>query len=57
MQGDNILGLAIIAADPTQLTVVNVIGPIDLEKLRQLEGQLGIPKLDLEKGSRGKPRN
>jgi hypothetical protein len=57
MQGDNVLGLAIIAADPTQLTVVNVIGPIDLEKLRQLEGQLGIPKLDLEKGSRGKPRN
>jgi hypothetical protein len=57
MQGDNILGLAIIAADPTQLTVVNVIGPIDLEKLRELEGQFGIPKLDLEKGSRGRTRN
>jgi hypothetical protein len=56
MQGENILGLAIIAADPTQLTVVNVIGPIDLEKLRQLEGQLGIPRLDLEKG-RNRSRN
>jgi len=57
LQGENIVGLAIIAADPRELTFVNVIGPIDLEKLRQLEGQLGIPKLDLEKGSRGKTRN
>jgi hypothetical protein len=57
LQGEDIVGLAIIAADPTELTVVNVIGPIDLEKLRQLEGQLGIPKLDLEKGGKGKTRN
>ena len=48
-QGDNILGLAIIAADPKTLTVVNIVGPIDLEKLSQLEGQFGIPKLNLEK--------
>jgi hypothetical protein len=27
----------------------NIVGPIDLEKIRQLEGQLGIPKLNLEK--------
>ncbi len=57
MQGDSIIGLAIVAADPTQLTVVNIVGPIDLEKLRQLEGQLGIPKLELDKGAKGKPRN
>ncbi len=56
LQGENIVGLAIIAADPTELTVVNVIGPIDLEKLRQLEGQLGIPKLDLPKIDPGKGR-
>jgi len=60
-QGDIIVGLAIISADPTELTVVNIIGPIDLEKVRQLEGQLGIPKLNLpktdqEKGAKGKPR-
>ncbi len=48
-QEDNIIGVAIIAADPMELTVVNIIGPIDLEKVRQLEGQLGIPKLNLEK--------
>jgi hypothetical protein len=48
-QGDNVLGLSIIAAEPKELTVVNIVGPIDLEKLGQLEGQFGIPKLGLEK--------
>jgi Domain of unknown function (DUF4252) len=47
--GDNILGLAIIAADPKVLTVVNIVGPVDLEKLSQLEGQFGIPSLNLDK--------
>src|SRR5215475_16117289 len=56
-QGDNVIGLAIVAADPTELTVVNIIGPIDLEKVRQLEGQFGIPKLDLGEGGKGKPHN
>lgn len=55
-QDGNILGLAIIAADPKQLTVVNIVGPIDLDKLSQLEGQFGIPKLELEK-IKGKARN
>jgi hypothetical protein len=41
-------GLAIISAEPRQLTLVNIIGPIDLEKLSQLQGQLGIPKLDID---------
>jgi hypothetical protein len=57
MQNDTIAGLAIIAADPRQLTLVNIIGPIDLEKLSQLQGQLGIPKLDLDFGGKGKGRN
>jgi hypothetical protein len=48
-QGENVVGLAIVAADTTELTIVNIIGQIDLEKVRQLEGQLGIPKLNLEK--------
>src|SRR5262245_58717851 len=56
-QGDNVTGLAIIAADPTELTIVNIVGSIDLEKVRQLEGQFGIPKLDFGEGGKGKPRN
>ena len=56
-QGDTVMGLAIVAADPTELTVVNIVGSIDLEKVRQLAGQFGIPKLDLGDGGKGKPRN
>jgi hypothetical protein len=56
-QGDVVVGLAVVAADPTELTVVNIIGQIDLEKVRQLEGQFGIPKLDLGEGGKGKPRD
>ncbi len=49
-------GLLIVATQPKELVVVNIVGPIDLEKLSQLEGQFGIPKLDLDK-SKVKPRN
>ncbi|HEX9080939.1 MAG TPA: DUF4252 domain-containing protein [Holophagaceae bacterium] len=39
------LGLAVLAAEPKELTVVNILGPIDLQSLGSLEGQLGIPRL------------
>ncbi len=45
----NVQGLAIIAADPKELTVVNLVGPIDLDKLSELGGHMGVPKLKVEK--------
>lgn len=42
----NVQGLAIIAAEPKELTVVNLVGPIDLEKLSELGGHMGVPKLE-----------
>jgi hypothetical protein len=38
-------GLAIVVAEPRELTVVNIVGPIDLTKLGALQGQFGIPPL------------
>jgi hypothetical protein len=38
-------GLAIIATSPRELTIVNIVGAIDLAKLHRLEGRLGVPKL------------
>ena len=43
-----ISGLALLAADAKEITVVNIIGNVDLEKLSQLEGQFGIPDLGIE---------
>jgi hypothetical protein len=51
-QGDTVSGLAILAAEPKELAVINIIGPIDLEKLSSLEGLFGIPTLGLEKEER-----
>jgi hypothetical protein len=41
-------GLAIIASEPREFTIVNIVGSIDMRKLHQLEGQFGIPKLEIE---------
>jgi len=43
--GGNVLGMAIICAEPTEFTVVNIVGPVDIDKLSQLEGKMGIPRL------------
>ena len=45
-----IKGIAVVAAEPRELTVVNVVGPIDVDRLSRLQGQFGIPRLEL--GSR-----
>ena len=44
-EGGKVLGMAIVNAEPTELTIVNIIGPVDIEKLSQLEGKMGIPRL------------
>jgi hypothetical protein len=45
----SIAGLAVIAAEPKELTIVHISGNIDPEQLQQLGGQFGIPKVDIEK--------
>jgi hypothetical protein len=37
-------GLAVVVVEPRELTVVNIVGPIDLTQLGALGGQLGIPE-------------
>jgi hypothetical protein len=49
MIADQVSGLAVVSLDPKEVTVVNIVGPINLEKLSQLEGSFGIPDLDLAK--------
>ena len=43
-----ISGLAVLASDAKEITVVNIIGNVDLDKLSRLEGQFGIPELGIE---------
>ncbi|HYV00358.1 MAG TPA: DUF4252 domain-containing protein [Pyrinomonadaceae bacterium] len=54
--GSQISGLAVLASELKQITVINIVGPVDLDKLTQLEGEFGIPDLGLE-GSKPKRKN
>jgi len=54
MTGETIGGLAVLHTDQKELTVVNIVGPVDLEKLAKLEGQFGIPDLEIEPTKRSK---
>jgi hypothetical protein len=54
VEGNQAKGLAVLAIEPKQFTIVNIVGAVDLEKLHRLEGQFGVPKLDLEAGNAGK---
>jgi hypothetical protein len=42
---DQPVGLVVISAEPRELTIVNIVGPIDLDQLSHLEGEFGIPHM------------
>ena len=44
--GDSIAGLVVISAEPRELTVVHIDGPINPEELSRLGGHMGIPRID-----------
>jgi len=54
--GSQISGLAVLATELKEITVINIVGPVDLEKLTQLEGEFGIPELGLG-GTKPKRKN
>jgi hypothetical protein len=38
-------GLAVLAAEPREIAVVNIVGPVDLATLTELGGKFGIPAI------------
>jgi hypothetical protein len=42
-------GLAILCAGAKELTIVNIVGKIDLDQLSELGGNMGVPKIEVEK--------
>ena len=47
-------GLVVIATEPTELTFVDIVGPINPEDIMRLGGQFGIPKVEVDPDSAGK---
>lgn len=50
-------GLAIIASQPREFTIVNIVGSVDLDKLHKLEGKFGVPKLEIEQAKPAPEKN
>jgi hypothetical protein len=46
-EGDRVVGLVVLAAEPRELTFVSIEGPINLEQLSELGGQFGVPKVEV----------
>jgi Domain of unknown function (DUF4252) len=53
-EAGQIAGLVVIVTDPKELTIVNIIGSIRPEDIRDLGGHMGIPKIDLGPGKNDK---
>ena len=49
MSGDRVGGLVVLSSEAKELTVINLVGAIDLDKLARLQGQFGVPDLELER--------
>lgn len=54
---NEVSGLAVLSIEPKELTVVNIIGPVDIAKLATLEDNFGIPDLGIERPGSKKPKN
>ena len=48
MVDNKAIGLALIASEPREFTIVNIVGSIDLDKLHKLQGHFGVPNLDID---------
>jgi hypothetical protein len=56
MVADNkAIGMALIATEPRTLTIVNIVGSIDLDKLHKLEGHFGVPNVDIDSPASAAP--
>ena len=44
-ENPKVTGVAILAVEPREFTVVNIVGPVDLDTLAELSGHFDIPKL------------
>lgn len=47
LEDEEIAGVALVSEEPQEFTVINILGPVDLQALSELGGQMGIPVMNL----------
>jgi len=55
IEGEKAQGLSIIASEPREFTIVNIVGSIDLEQLHDLKN-FGVPDLEIETDKKAAPK-
>jgi hypothetical protein len=55
-KGDQIDGIAVIAVEPDEIAVINIVGPVDINALRKLSGSFGIPDIDTDLIRKAQPK-
>jgi hypothetical protein len=55
-EGGRTAGLVVLDYEPKELTVVNIVGSIDLERLAELGGHFGIPAVEIPSAGKKTPK-
>ncbi|HLM57089.1 MAG TPA: DUF4252 domain-containing protein [Pyrinomonadaceae bacterium] len=48
-EGNRVEGLVILAVDPKEVTVINLVGSVDLDKLQRLADGIRLPRVRIER--------
>src|SRR5215207_658225 len=51
--GGRVEGFALLVVEPRALTVVNIVGPLDLDKIRRLGDNLNLPRVTVKRKKGG----
>lgn len=55
--GNQMLGMVVLAFEPKEVTIVNILGSIDPAELRALGGKAGIPNINIGPASNFMPKS
>lgn len=47
-EAGRVRGMTILVVEAKKITVINIVGDVDVDKLKRLEGTLGIPRIHIE---------
>lgn len=45
VEGESVAGVTVVSSDPNEVTVVNIVGDVDLNALIELSEQIGLPSM------------
>lgn len=48
-EGGRVEGLALLVVEPKEVTVINIVGAVDIDKLKKLGGDLGLPRVHVRR--------